>query len=304
MNDKQNPRMRASVIAMATVSLALCVFPTIIFAQTKPEVAFAPIVKGLVLPDVECSAFHSKFTGHDYQVLVSLPASYAQGDQRYPVLYVLDLDESFLILKGANRLMSLSKLAGDEDMLEEFILVGVPLKWEGVAEWVRKRAFDLTPTDVEAFDTASSKKVGGEVKSGGAPVFLRTLKEELIPFIESKYRVTTDRGLAGDSFGGLFALYVWLNDGNTFSRYLIGSPSLWWDKEMILKAEAAAAASGKTLQGRVFLSTGADEGEHVTRLKNLTTALKSHAYPNLQLESHIFEGENHYSVVQATFSRG
>ena len=112
------------------------------------------------------------------------------------------------------------------------------------------------------------------------------------------------RGLAGVSFGGPFAAYVWLNDSNTFSRYLIGSPSLWWDKETILKAEAAAAASGKTLHGRVFLSIGADEGEHVRRLKNLATALRSHAYPNLQLESHIFEGENHYSVVQATFSRG
>jgi hypothetical protein len=136
-------------------------------------------------------------------------------------------------------------------------------------------------------------------------MFLRTLKEELIPFIESKYRVTSDRGLAGDSFGGLFAAYVWLTDGNTFSRYLIGSPSLYWDKGMILKTEAAVAKSGKTLHGRVFLAVGADEGEAmVGPLKNLTTALTSHAYPNLRLQSHIFEGENHLSVWPATLCRG
>jgi hypothetical protein len=74
---------------------------------------------------------------------------------------------------------------------------------------------------------------------------------------------------------------------------------------MLLKTEAALAKSGKTLIGRVFLSVGADEGEDmVGPLKNLTTALTSHAYPNLQLESHIFENTDHLSGVPATLSRG
>jgi predicted alpha/beta superfamily hydrolase len=293
------------MLKAVAITSTFWVFGAILIAQPQPDVRFAPVVKGLVLPDVECSEFHSRFTGHDYHVYVSLPASYRQGDQRYPVLYAPDIDEGFLYLRGANFWMSLGKFMSFGSMLEEFILVGVPLKSEGVGDWLRKRAFDLTPTEVEAWNTSYSKQVGGEVHSGGASMFLRTLKEELIPFIESKYRVTSDRGLAGFSFGGLFAAYVWLNDGNTFSRYLIGSPSLSWDKGMILKAEAAVAESGKTLHGRVFLSVGADEGEAmVGPFKKLTTALTSHAYPNLQLESHIFEGENHLSVVPATLSRG
>jgi hypothetical protein len=104
------------------------------------------------------------------------------------------------------------------------------------------------------------------------------------------------RALAGFSFSGLFAAYVWLYDSNTFSRYLIGSPSLWWDNGMILKAEAAKAESDKGLHGRVFLSIGGDESEELSSFKNLTTTLKTHAYPNLQLETHIFEGENHLWV--------
>jgi uncharacterized protein len=96
-----------------------------------------------------------------------------------------------------------------------------------------------------------------------------------------------------------------LNDNNTFSRYLIGSPSLNWDDEMILKAEAAVAESGKTLRGRIFLSAGADEGETmIGPLKKLTAALTSRAYPDLQIESHVFEGEDHLTVIPATFSRG
>jgi predicted alpha/beta superfamily hydrolase len=293
-----------TILRAAAITWTLLVFPALAISQAQPSTTFAPVVKGLVLQDVECSEFHSRFTGHDYHVYVSLPASYRQGDRRYPVLYVPDLDEGFLSLKGANRMMGFAKLEGMEDMLEEFILVGVPLKWEGVSDWARQRAFDLTPTDVETVDTSFSKLFGGDVKTGGGPMFLRTLKEELIPLIESKYRANSDRGLAGFSLGGLFAAYVWVYDSNTFSRYLIGSPSLWWDNGMILKAEAAKGESDKGLHGRVFLSIGADESEELSSFKNLTTALKTHAYPNLQVETHIFEGENHLSVVQATFSRG
>jgi len=276
-----------------------------LLAQPQHETTFAPIVKGLDLADVDRSEFHSRFTGHDYHVYVYLPASCRQSDKRYPVLYVPDLDEGFLGVRGVIFWMSMGKFIGMGDVLEEFILVGVPLKTEGVEDWARKRAFDLTPTDVEALDTSLGKQFGGTVHSGGAPLFLRTLKEELIPFIESKYRTTSDRGLAGFSFGGLFATYAWLTDGDTFSRYLIGSPSLWWDEKRLVKTEAAVAESGKTLHGRVFLSVGADEGEiQVGPFRDFTAALTKHAYPDLRWESHIFEAENHLSVIPAATSRG
>jgi predicted alpha/beta superfamily hydrolase len=131
-----------------------------------------------------------------------------------------------------------------------------------------------------------------------------TIKEELIPYIESKYRVNSDRGLAGYSFGGLLAACVWLNNGNTFSRYLIGS-SGDWDNGVLLKTEAALAKSGKSLHGRVFISVGADEDENmVGAFKNLTTAITSHAYLNLRLESHIFESTDHRSGALGAFIRG
>jgi predicted alpha/beta superfamily hydrolase len=291
-----------TMVRTAAIAWTLLVFPAIVSSQAQPNSTFAPVVKGLVLQDVECSEFHSRFTGHDYHVYVSLPASYRQGDRRYPVLYVPDTEDGFLIVKVANDLISLG------NTLEEFIVVGVPLKSEGVQDWIRKRAFDFTPTEDEALNKNWSQRFGGEVHTGGAPLFLRTLKEELIPYIESKYRVTSDRGLAGYSFGGLFATYVWMNDGSTFSRYLIGSPSLWWGKGTLLKTEADLAKSGRALQGRVFLSVGADEGggdeDMVGAFKNLTTAITSRDYPNLRLESHIFESTDHFSGAPGAFSRG
>jgi predicted alpha/beta superfamily hydrolase len=287
------------MLRASAITLTLLVFPTIVFSQVQPSTTFAPVVKGLVLPDVECSEFHSRFTGHDYNVYVSLPASYGQGDRRYPVLYVPDFENGFLITKIATDMMSFG------NMLEEFILVGVPIKSEGLQDFLRKRAFDFTPTEVESQNKSLAASFGGEVHTGGAPLFLRTMKEELIPYIESKYRVTADRGLAGYSFSGLFAAYVWMNDNSTFSRYLIGSPSLWWDKGMLLKTEADLAKSGKTLHGRIFISVGGDEDENmVGAFKNLTAAITSHAYPDLRLESHIFESTDHLSGPPGAVSRG
>lgn len=99
------------MLRAAAIIWSLLVFPAIVYSQAQPNVTFAPVVKGLVLQDVECSEFHSRFTGHDYHVYVSLPASYRQGDRRYPVLYVPDYEGDFLILKVANDIYELGQNA-------------------------------------------------------------------------------------------------------------------------------------------------------------------------------------------------
>lgn len=58
-----------------------------------------------------------------------------------------DHENGFLLVKIANHTM--------RSMLQEFILVGVPLKSEDAQDWLRKRAFDLTPTEVEAVSRIS-----------------------------------------------------------------------------------------------------------------------------------------------------
>jgi predicted alpha/beta superfamily hydrolase len=43
--------------------------------------------------------------------------------------------------------------------------------------------------------------------------------------------------LIGQSLGGLLATEVLLKRPELFSQYVIVSPSLWWDKESLLKAK-------------------------------------------------------------------
>jgi uncharacterized protein len=59
-----------------------------------------------------------------------------------------------------------------------------------------------------------------EVKSGGAVRFLECIEKEIIPFVESNYRVSpADRGIGGYSYGGLFSLYVLFFKPALFSIY-------------------------------------------------------------------------------------
>jgi predicted alpha/beta superfamily hydrolase len=69
-----------------------------------------------------------------------------------------------------------------------------------------------------------------KVRSGGAPAFLRVLREEILPFVEETYRTSEDRGIAGHSFGGLFAAWMLLEAPDLFRRYGLNSPSLWWER--------------------------------------------------------------------------
>ena len=60
-------------------------------------------------------------SGRDYQVFVSLPASYAERpDHRYPVLYVTDADYAFPVVRNIAR-----RLNGDGPAIEDFILIGL-----------------------------------------------------------------------------------------------------------------------------------------------------------------------------------
>jgi len=188
------------MLKAAVLTSTLLVSQAIMVAQSQLErsTAFSPVVKGMVLSDAECSQFHSRFTDHDYNVYASVPAGYQKASRHYPLLYVPDRVELFQILRAMGMAMRIVGVG------EELILVGIPLKSEDTEDWLRKLAFAFTLTESREENASLGKAWHGEVRSGGAPLFLRTLKEELISYIEANYRVTSDRGLAGYSLSGLF----------------------------------------------------------------------------------------------------
>ncbi len=240
----------------------------------------------------------SETIGQDFVIDVVLPL--APSDAKLPAVYVTDGNTMLPIAANSARLLQL----GGE--LPPAIFVGIGYPATSTQEILSLRMRELTPT-------ATVTETGGEEPSGGgAAAFLDFIEEEVKPFIEATYPVDpSDSTLVGDSLGGLFTLYALFNRTADYQRYLAGSPSIWWDGEVLFDDEAAYAERADDLDVDVFISVGsleemgaAADSKMVTNTKRMASALRERDYANLRLTEHIFDGETHLSVIPATFSRG
>ena len=196
---------------------------------------------------------------------------------------------------------------------QEILIVGIgyrvdPDRLRGLVEWGAWRTRDLTPVRREEAEQSMGRNLASipkvetpEVQTGGAQAFLRCISEEVIPFVERNYRVyPTGRGLAGYSFGGLFALYALFQAPDTFTRMFCGSPSMWED---LFGYEKAYASRHDDLKASLLLTAGSHETETVERVTRMTERLGSRGYPGLEIQAHIFEDEGHVSAGAAAISR-
>jgi predicted alpha/beta superfamily hydrolase len=170
--------------------------------------------------------FRSRFLDGERQVTIYLPPGYrAAPDRRYPVLYLQDgqnlFDPRRSFVPGetwhAHESIRALSLAGE---IEPLIAVGID---HGGAN----RIDEYTPTQ----DLRSRR--GGKAKAYG-----RMLVEELKPLIDSEFRTKPEAcntGLGGSSLGGLVTLYLGFRLPHIFGRLAIMSPSLWWDRKIMLQ---------------------------------------------------------------------
>jgi predicted alpha/beta superfamily hydrolase len=177
----------------------------------------------------------------------------------------------------------------------DLIIVGIGYHEDDPAVYTEKyasnRTRDYTPT-------APAEDPGG----GQAQAFLAFLRDELIPLIDRRYRTDpADRALGGHSLGGLFTTYTLLHEPSLFRRYWLGSPSLWWDRQLAFRwlDTAAAPATGS----RVYLSVGELEGDiMVDPMQRMTAGLKAR-FPGLDVVSTVHPGYGHLSVVAGALTQ-
>jgi uncharacterized protein len=261
------------------------------------------LAKPYALPNTEVIAHRSKQTGANYQLFVALPSDYRTSKKTYPVVYMLDADYSFALVRNI-----VQHFVERED-LPPMILVAIAYPGAAAdrATYRMNRTRDYTP------DYAPDGGYGAEYQkvSGGGPKFRAFLATELIPLIERRYRADAqDRTIIGHSYGGLFGTYVLLTQPALFKRYVIVSPSLWYSNRIALTMEEAAAAAGTKPNARVFFAVGSFENQPavnramVDDLTELVGKLKSRNNKNLILRYRIYDGETHNSVFPGAVTRG
>lgn len=256
----------------------------------------------VTIPDTELHFISSTKVNQEFNLFVSLPHTYAQSEQAYPVVYVLDGNFLFGITTQTVRLLYFP------EELQELIIVGVgypDIHSFGSSMGVRTR--DYTPSSHDWYETkyatpgSNAPKFVGE---GQAANFLQFLSEELVPYINTNYRTLPDENaLMGRSFGGLFALYALFKQPDTFTRYFVGSPSLWW--HTIFDIEKDCFSSHDDLKAWLFMAIGGEEPDFmISDMYKMVSTLKGRNYPSLEIVTHFFPGESHMSVIPAFISRG
>ncbi len=237
------------------------------------------------IPDSQLLKINSLIVGQEYDIYVQLPGNYSDTSKTFPVLYVLDGQWDFSLITA---------ICGQQyydGFVPAVIVVGIT--WGGTnPNYDMLRARDLTPTNV-----------GWSPQSGGAPKFLAFIKNELIPFVESKYRaVKNDRTLIGSSYGGLFTLYAMFHETALFQRYVLTSPSLGWDNGITYTYEKNQADNKHPLPVRLFMAIGGLEG--ISGFQNFADRLKARNYEGLDLSTRILEGMGHSGSKAEGYTRG
>lgn len=182
--------------------------------------------------------FKSPAAGREYMVRI-LPPMLADGEKA-AVVYVLDGNINVWLAEATLGLMSL------EGESWPTYVVAIGYDTTAGADVMTSRAFDFLHTAVTD---------GADSEGGGGAAFAKFLVDELKPYIEAKLPVDPKRSfVAGFSYGGLFVSNLLARQPDAFSGYMIGSPSVWADAELV---EAASKARG---DGRpAYVSVGEKE---------------------------------------------
>lgn len=297
-------RVLSTLVITLTAGFGLAAIP----AKAQPQSA-AKIQPGEGRPyeiaDSEVWDVPDPVSRRSYQVFVALPPSYAKEPQRrYPVLYVTDADYAFPIIRQINRRLNL-----DGPKVEEFILVG--LSYAKGEDGAVSRRRDYTPTP-NGPSTAPAGAIHGQGQA-----YQTYLRDQVKPFIAARYRTDPARALfLGHSYGSLLGAQILFTEPGLFSGYILGSPSLWYDKRHALSLEAGYAARNRDLPAKVFLYVGEYEAlrkgdrrysqsvDMVADNQALEKALKDRKYPNLSLKSVVLNDEDHLTVAPRGFTQG
>ncbi|MEO6669856.1 MAG: alpha/beta hydrolase-fold protein [Ferruginibacter sp.] len=258
-----------------------CVTTQWLFAQDTSVKDSKPFILGRII-EMQSVVLSEKRTLNIY-----LPDGYQEQDSlRYPVIYLLDgsADEDFIHIAGLVQFFNFPWV----DVLPKSIVVGI-------ANIDRRR--DLTyPTIIEKdkieFPTA-----------GKSEKFMKFFESELQPYIDRNFKTNASKTIIGQSLGGLFATEVLFKKPYLFNKYIIVSPSLWWDNESLLASQPKVLLPGFTDTVSIFIANG-NEGKRMEGdTEQLLRILRSGHRKNIKINFEKFSKENHASILhQAAYN--
>jgi predicted alpha/beta superfamily hydrolase len=232
----------------------------------------------------ETLTIDSKILGERRVINVYVPPDYAKSAERYPVLYMPDggLGEDFPHVVGS------VDVSIKNAVIRPVIVVGV--------ENTERRRDLVPPTTL-----AEEQKIAPH--AGGADKFRAFLREELKPLIASRYRVTDESAIIGESFAGLFVLETFLVEPTLFDGYISVDPSVWWNEQALVRGANPQLAWWSAGAKQLYIAT-ADYKETQDAVAMLLTALRINAPAGVTWTYEPMPDEHHGTIFPRAALRG
>ena len=273
------------------LTLILTLFSASVFSQNimpaKPGNS-KPFLLGVIEEIV------SKELGEKRILNIYLPEGYKQNDTiKYPVVYLLDgsADEDFIHVVGLYQFNNFPWI----NRVPKSIIVGI-------ANIDRKRDF--------TFATTIAADIKRYPSSGKSERFINFIEKELQPYIQNKYKTTSSKTIIGQSLAGLLATEILFKKPTLFNKYIILSPSLWWDNGSLLNLKPELLQKNFTQQTGIYIGVGKEglgpgDIPHVMEVDAnlLAEKLKSTASKNVNIYFDYLPQEDHATIThQAVFN--
>jgi predicted alpha/beta superfamily hydrolase len=251
-----------------SISFAFC----IAFSQSHSQVSSADIIIG------KAYQLPSELLGENVTVQISVPNSYSDVPDKYPVLYILDGQWFF---PHALSIRSDYTQRNGSRTTPEFIVVGITTDNSKRWEWAMEK-------------TAQ---------------FLTFLEKELLPFVDANYRTSKDRLLFGwETTGGLVIKTLRVKP-DLFDAYLAASPApLYGTYFPNLESEHLAFAhfleNCPDLDKYLFIGEGEADYPVQYGTASLITLLNEKASGKLRWQHEIMKGVSHQMSAYNTLQQG
>ncbi|PBJ06130.1 alpha/beta hydrolase [Flavobacterium sp. ACN6] len=273
------------------ITLAFFLFSfTLIFSQ-KNKTKAAEIQKPFVLGVID--EIQSKELNEKRILNIYLPEGYNPSENtKYPVIYLLDgsANEDFIHITGLVQFNSFEWI----NQVPKSIVVGI-------ATVDRRRDFTF-PTTIE-----SDKS---RFPSGGhSDRFIAFIEKELQPFIEQRYKTNDSKTIIGQSLGGLLETEILFKKPFLFNKYVIVSPSLWWNNGSLLDLDSEILKEDFKQQTDIYIAVG-KEGLTPTTIPRvmevdanlLTEKIKKSKSKNIKVYFDYLPDENHATILHPAVS--
>jgi len=265
-------------VHLCLLAAALLAIP---FSVTAGESPVPGAEEGAVIPLGTSITMHSELLDEERRLLVYTPPSYAEGDGRYPVLYLIDGEFTFPFTVGIVDFLAKSSHA------PEMLVVGIVNT---------DRTRDLTPEP-------GPRERERYRSSGGAERFRRVLEEEIVPFVDGRFRTEPFRVLVGHSHGGLFAIHTLL-EGSSFGAFVAASPSVFWNDQSQVRLARQVLPKRDGAPLTLYFSIGDERDEMVGGTDALAAALDATKPPGLTWTYRQLEGKDHEDMPLESFYEG